>query len=81
MAQMTQAELEEIIDYRYKFERCPRCEGVSVEFAFNVLDYSAPKKFTARCRLCGYTMHDDDPKQLLMKWNTAEYTEIRAPGS
>ena len=71
MAQMTQAELEEIIGYRDKIAPCPRCEGVSVEFVFNVLDYSAPCKFTARCRSCDYTMHDAEKDVLLAKWNEA----------
>ena len=69
MAQMTQTELEEIIEFRYRFERCPNCDGVSVEFAFNVLDSSAPKEFTARCRSCGYTMHDNEREMLLSRWN------------
>jgi len=69
MAQMTQAELEEIIGYRDQIERCPQCESDNIEFVFNVLDYSAPMPFTARCRSCEYTMHDDDPKRLLMRWN------------
>ena len=66
---MTQSELEEIIDYRDRFKRCPNCEGVSVEFVFNVLDSSAPKEFTARCRSCGYTMHDNEREMLLSRWN------------
>lgn len=67
---MTSQELlMEIFSYRDQIERCPDCEGVSVEFVFNVLDHTAPENFTARCMSCGYTMHDDDPKQLLAKWN------------
>lgn len=69
MAQMTQAELEEIIGYRDQIEECPRCESDDIEFVFNILDPTAFYNFTARCRACQYTMHDNDPKQLLAKWN------------
>ena len=70
MAQMTQAELEEIIGYRDKIAPCPRCESDDIEFVFNILDPTSPYNFTARCRSCDYTMHDNDPKHLLAKWNT-----------
>ena len=78
---MTEEQLAEIIGFRNQIEECPRCESDDIEFVFNILDPTFPYNFTARCRSCRYTMHDNDPKHLLMKWNTAEYTEIRAPGS
>lgn len=66
---MTEEQLAEIIGYRNQIEECPRCESDDIEFVFNVLDHTAPYNFTARCRSCQYTMHDNDPKQLLAKWN------------
>lgn len=66
---MTDEQIAEIISYRNQLERCPDCEGVSVEFVFNILDPTFPYNFTARCRSCQYTMHDNDPKRLLAKWN------------
>ena len=66
---MTEEQLAEIIGYRNQIEECPRCESDDIEFVFNILNNSAPKNFTARCRACEYTMHDNDPKRLLAKWN------------
>ena len=66
---MTYEEWEEIINYRGKFEPCPRCESDDIEFVFNVLDPTAGYNYTACCRSCEYTMHDNDHKQLFAKWN------------
>ena len=68
---MTEEQLAEIIGYRNQIEGCPRCESDNIEFVFNILDPTSPYNFTARCRSCDYTMHDNDPKRLLAMWNAA----------
>ena len=68
---MTEEQLAEIIGYRNQIEGCPRCESDNIEFVFNILDPTFPYNFTARCRSCDYTMHDNDPKRLLAMWNAA----------
>ena len=67
---MTEQQMKELDNYRNQVtQRCPDCEGISIEFIFNLLDYSNPYNFTIRCRSCGYKMEDDDPKRLISKWN------------
>ena len=68
---MTEEQLAEIIGYRNQIEGCPRCDSDDIEFVFNILNPTFPYNFTARCRACEYTMHENDPKRLLAMWNAA----------